>query len=131
MADEQSPDWFGAIRRGIDLWLALQLTIGVALAVGVDAVTDYSTRLNLFVLTVVPLLLALVALLTGRSPETEPLWAGGFAVLGAAIGIGIVSVRLGIAVPGYVLYLLAITVVIGGYALHRGFKSLARLTAPK
>ena len=130
MADGQPADWVGAIRRLVDLWLALQLTVGITLSAGLSAVADYSTRLNLLVLAVVPLLLAVGVSFSGRSPETEPLWVGGFAVLGTAFGIALLSHFLDIPAPEHVAYLLAVVVVVGAYTVHRALTFLAQSTTP-
>lgn len=130
MPDEQSTHWVGLIRQFLDLWIALQLTVGIALLVGISAVTDDSAGLKLLILVVVPLLLATGLVATDWVPDTRILWAGGLAILGVTVGLSLLSAVLEISAPEHLLYVLAITAVLGSYAGHRALKSFTRLTTP-
>ncbi|WP_336325220.1 hypothetical protein [Halovenus sp. HT40] len=131
MTDEQPTDWFGVISQIIDLWLALQLTVGVGLAVGVGVVVDSLGILSISLLAVVPFVLALGLVAADRVPDTRPLWAVGFAVLGAGIGLSYLSSFLEISTPEHVRYLIAVALVVGIYGVHRTLRYIVHSTTPQ
>jgi hypothetical protein len=119
------------LKRVLDLAGALQLTVGAALSIAAELVAGFSTTHWFLTFVAVPLTAAVGIAVSDRAPSTTLLWFVGLAVVGAALGLSVLAYALDISVSGTATYLAAAALVAVVYALHRGFKALARSTLPE